>query len=283
MEDVANYIFSKHSYKFNNFKESLEKYKFIYNNNEKYILFCRMTLEVIKHNLDDEEWRNFCNNLKDIINRKFTNIDNKTINEYKILRPYTEKFFDNIKIIKRESPDFEIILENGKKIGIEVTKLTDEIQAIIHKFTADVFGRGKSTIELVNIAKQRYKKRHRDIIIVSLSRGISCVGRNATDNVTEQHHQYAKKILEKSYKFKEWEKREHFEEKIILCESYSPISLTNELDFKEISDEIFNKEISIDCNAVIFSAYDGFNDNWGIIDLKNREIELSPNIKREFK
>lgn len=277
---MAEYLFSNHSYKFRNFNESVSKYTFYTNNEERFIIFCQMTLLVIEHNLSDKEWRELGIYLKDILKSNFKIKDYNDLDEYKTLRTYINKAYHNIdiEVIKRESPDFQIILPDGTNIGVEVTKFINETDAIVYKISEENFGRRKTLTEIQCHAKNKYPKKYKQLAIQPLGskKDTYYISKKQLTNVTSEHYENAKRILDKYEKYEKWNKRENFNVRIILCVAYSPIIFTSELDIVEVSNVLFEKDFCMDCKAVIFSYLDGLDGPWGIIDLKNKSIKYEP-------
>jgi len=257
MKAISTYIFSRHSYEFDNFNKSIEEYTFVLNGKEKFLTFCRMTLLVIYHNLNDKEWKAFCLELKDIIQTKFRDAD-------KMIRMYTEKFYKNleIKITKSESPDFEIILPDGTKQGVEVTKLIDSTDAVINKISQENFGSGRTSQEILNQSKKKYPNIFKNVTIGkfnSKEQGLYITSKCMKD-ISQEHINYSHQIRHKYLLFEEWSKNKYFNSRVILCIAYSPISLTNKMDFDEIANGLFQHE---DC--------------WGSINLNSKEIIIGNN------
>jgi hypothetical protein len=280
LKQVAGYLFSKHSYEFKNFNESITKYTFCINNEEKYLIFCQMTLLVISHNLSANEWSELCICLQDLLKANFKIKDYNDLDEYRALRVYINKMYYNVdvEVAKRESPDFTIILPDKTNIGVEITKFINELDAIVYKISQENFGRGKTLTEVQHHAKSKYPKKYEKLFIQALNskKDKSYISKKQLTNITSEHYENAQKILSKYEKFKEWNKNESFNSRIILCVAYSPINFTRELDLVEISNVLFTQNFCMDCKVVIFSYLDGINGFWGIIDLKNKNMSYEP-------
>ncbi|MCT4612499.1 MAG: hypothetical protein N4A47_03930 [Clostridia bacterium] len=244
------------------------------------IEFERTTLLVLKHNLQGEELELFMKIYKNTISQNIDKEIIKTLNEYKILRRILELGYvnENAKILKSESPDF-ILKSNTEKIGVEITEIITESDAVYRKaiFKLDEFNKdvdrikseiidkypkkGKGiSVECIDVADEK-------ILITSPSKGLV--------SINSKRDKYVEQILNKFNKYNE--KFDIYDKNIILANPGDIISLTECWEFEEVADNFFKRlgteDVEKDIQIVILADIQ-HNKKLFVIDTKKRDRYL---------
>lgn len=144
LAEVAELMIRGLTFEDKSFSDAKTRIWFRWEGVERSIVYDRLSLRFYSHDLPDVAYAR----LQQELNARYGPLPakiRKTHNEYKILFPYLSYIHpENLaRVVKRESPDFALVLHSWDALGVEITELIDESRARILGSAPLDFGAGR--------------------------------------------------------------------------------------------------------------------------------------------
>lgn len=199
------------------------------------IEFDRFTLCIYQTTLSPENYSQLISLLKKKMSM-FRKAAAQERSEYVVLLRYFEIMGipDTVNISKKEQPDFVCIID-GVSVGIEITRMEQELTAIMDKIVVNNFGRGLTANEIKNSAKKKFGDKADLYCYTDLqttTKGVCAIYPNGISDINKAKVDYAAIIDSKLDKYKVI--CQDYEKFIILCDGMQRIAITDEKDAGDI-------------------------------------------------
>lgn len=243
IELAVDEILKTHHYNYNNFDDSKHTYCF---GGEGSITYDAMSLYTYSHSLSAQSFASLNKILRNAYNDRFKAEDKKKRKEYEVLLLYfmRNKQKASCKIKHAIRPDFEIVFETGRRIGVEVTELTTELESVHTAIMRDNFGKGRTAEEIKKAAEKKHGKKSREFIYKTWDNvevvGIQLPSMNYDDII------YAQIIANKFVKYREI--KYNYDEFVVLCDGRHPVFISDERDTKHLVE--LAKSLYVECEGI---------------------------------
>lgn len=194
------------------------------------IRFDRLSMRIYSHNLPKEDYSYVISHLRSRYQNERSRDEQKTRAEYNVLLDYflLRPEYASYVISKETRPDF--VVTGARKVGIEVTEFTTEIDSVMAAISNQNFGQGKTAKEIYENARLRHGAKA-DRYSYKMIAGSATIG-TCTFNVRSKQQIYADEIIKKYHKYcGDFEKYDEF---IVLCDARYTINVTSFWDSKEV-------------------------------------------------
>ena len=251
VQGTLEHILRTHHYYYKSFEEA--KIHYITENRHE-IVYDAMSLFIYSHTMDANLYFQFSNHLRKKYHELFNAEDKKRQREYEVLLLFfgihTE--YEKGSVTHIDRPDFEVITNTGKKVGIEVTQFVTEEDSVQNAIMREYFGRGMSAEEIKNNAvkwhgrkalKYRYSEFESRVCISSPIKSAS-----------PEYFTYAKEITSKLKKYKQIKDR--YDKFIVLCDGRHPIFVSSRYDTEQIMENtkaLYPDECGVDVAIIRYS------------------------------
>lgn len=250
IEKFAIEIFKSYSFDINFFHEARTKVEMYIENEIKYIEFDKTCFGIYKSNLSQEEKKQIFKIVSMLWKDKNSEIikernERFTLFNYMLINFELQKY----KIKKESRPDF-VLEDENQKIGIEVTRLTNEQFEVAKVILAEA-SENISLEQFRKVAIKRHGKKAQDYRYHKINEkfAISSGGYSCDEMIKE----YVNEINKKYKKYKD--DLGKYDKFIILCDATAPIELTEEQEIdnmiNQLPFETFDKAFYI---SVLYSG-----------------------------
>ena len=194
------------------------------------IRFDRLSMRIYSHNLGKEDYSYVISHLRSSYQNECSRDEQKTRAEYNVLLDYfmLKPEYASYVISKETRPDF--VVSGVRKVGIEVTEFTTEIDSVMAAISNQNFGQGKTAKEIYENALLRHGAKA-DRYSYKMIAGSATIG-TCTFNVRNKQQIYADEIIKKYHKY--CSVFEKYDEFIVLCDARYTINVTSFWDSKEV-------------------------------------------------
>lgn len=230
LNELTRQIISQHSFQFNSFSKAKKTISISSSIPIEYTFDC-LSLYAHSHNLDDDSASRLNNKLYSLFIKHHTREEIKTRFEYGTLFHFALRCpeYMNMQITKTERPDFVLINDN-KRIGLEVTQFTTKEYSVFISITRENFGKGKSSSEIREHAYTRHGEKseayeysdHNGMASIEIPLYDTSSDREAYESIVIQKIDAYQNIFLS------------FNEFIILCDARDCIALRHKFDSESI-------------------------------------------------
>lgn len=202
--------------------------------------FDRLSLGIYSHNIPRELFSKLCKRLQNHYFTRDMRETQKAISEYAVLREFIQfaPEYSTMNISKEVRPDFILRDEtHGIAIGIEVTQLTTENDAILTDIVRKNLGEGLSAEEIHRNAVNKHKDKAEKFKYHDLGDRVGI--ESGVFDCEENCSSYAEEIIKKCGLYKK--ERKDYDHFIILCDAISTFCVINQADTDDIMDVVKEK------------------------------------------
>lgn len=250
IKEIAKRMLETQSFNFKNFNEARNKIE-IFN---KSVDYDRLTLTIYNHNLSKMEYHDLGISIKEFF--KMEKEQNKMRNEYiSLLNYFILGNIDGVELIEKcECPDF--VVHNGNNIiGIEVTKLTSEMSAVLDSISKENFGKQKDVAKVKEDAKSKHGIKSENYTYYSNQNGILYSIGSPLVNIDAYKELYADIIIKKCNKYES--RASNYDEFVILADGLQSFGVFNRYDVLDILNMV--KKNNYQCKYKIVVLYSDEN------------------------
>lgn len=211
------------------------------------LTFDRLSMKVYSHNLEDDEFSYVIKNLRSRYQEEHSREELKSMAEYNVLLDFflLHQEYNTYNIAKETRPDF--VLSGDRRIGIEVTEFTTEVDSVLAAIANRNFGQDKTANEIHESAHLKHGSKA-DRYSYRMIAGSASIGAPLTD-VRANKSIYADEIIKKYNKY--CGVFSEYDEFIVLCDARYSINVTEWCDSKEVIEMAKEKCSSLSGFAVV--------------------------------